>query len=320
MYNPATRLLAILELLQSHDRMSGTELARRLEVDKRSIRRYIVMLQDLGIPIEGTSGVHGGYRLRSGFKLPPLMLTENEATVITLGLLGIQRLGLAVDRESIEAALAKIQRVLPQAVRARVQALDSALALDSPQSSAITGSEWLLDLSQAAECGRSVWLRYCAESGDETSRLIDPYGLASRLGFWYLVGFCHLRGAMRIFRLDRIQQLESTDQSFTPQPNFDCLSYVEESVAMMPARWPVDVVLRLPLAEAEKRIPRGYANLQPIEAGVRLSGQFEDLDGVARFLVNVNCRFVVIGPNELRTVVRRLGEEMIASTNQITMI
>lgn len=253
MYNPATRLLTILELLQSHDLMSGSELAERLEVDKRSIRRYLVMLQDLGIPIEGTSGPHGGYRLRSGFKLPPLMLTENEAAAITLGLLGIQRLGLAVDRESVEAALAKIQRVLPQAVRERVQALASTLALDGPQSNMITGSEWLLDLTQAADRGRRVRLHYRAESGAETMRFIDPYGVANRLGLWYLVGFCHLRHGMRMFRLDRILQLEATDQSFTPPPNFDCLGYVEESVATMPAHWPIDVILHLSPTAARER-------------------------------------------------------------------
>jgi len=245
------------------------------------------------------------------------MLTEKEAAVITLGLLGIQRLGLAVDRESVEAALAKIQRVLPQAVRERVQALDSALELDSPRSHTVTGSELLLDLTEAADCGRSVRLRYRAESGDETSRVIDPFGVVSRLGFWYLVGFCHLRGAMRMFRLDRILLLESTDQSFTPPSNFDCLRYVEESVATMPAQWPVEVVLFLSITEAERRIPPGYAVLEPIETGVRFSGQFDDLNAVARFLVNIGCRFVVIEPDELRTVLRRMGEELIASTNRI---
>jgi predicted DNA-binding transcriptional regulator YafY len=315
MYNPATRLLTILELLQSHDLMSGTELARRLEVDKRSIRRYIVMLQDIGIPIEGTPGLHGGYRLRSGFKLPPLMLTENEATVVTLGLLGIQRLGLTMQSETIEAAIAKIQRVLPQSVRERVQALDSALALDNPASGTVGGSEWLLDLTEATARNQSLLLRYRAESGEETTREVDPYGVATRLGLWYLVGFCHLRDGMRMFRLDRILQLDSTDQSFVLPPNFDCLRYVMESVAAMPARWPVEILLRLSLAEAEARIPPGYAMLQPISDGVRLGGQFNDLDAVTRFLVSLGCRFVVVEPDELRVALRRLGQEMIDLAN-----
>src|ERR687894_1534136 len=97
MYHPTTRVLTILELLQAHAEMSGAEIAARLEVDRRTVRRYILMLQDLGIPIETTRGPHGGYRLRPGFKLPPLMLTDEEALAVTLSLIAARRQGLAVD-------------------------------------------------------------------------------------------------------------------------------------------------------------------------------------------------------------------------------
>src|SRR2546430_16585618 len=111
--------------------MSGPKLAERLEVDVRSVRRYITMLQDLGIPIEAERGRYGNYRLMRGFKLPPLMLTEDEALALTLGLLAAKRLGMAMAAPAVEGALAKIARVLPDALAARVQAGQESAALAS---------------------------------------------------------------------------------------------------------------------------------------------------------------------------------------------
>src|SRR2546430_539200 len=124
MYQPTTRLLTVLELLQARPSLSGAELARRLEVDGRTVRRYVMMLQDVGIPVEATHGRNGGYRLRPGFKLPPLLFTEEEALAVTLGLLAAHKLGLAVAAPAVEGALAKGGRALPTAFRGRVHAAD----------------------------------------------------------------------------------------------------------------------------------------------------------------------------------------------------
>ena len=123
MYHPTTRVLTILELLQARPGMSGTAIAEQLEVDRRTVRRYITMLQDLGIPIETTRGPHGGYRLRPGFKLPPLMLADDEALAVTLSLIAAQRQGVSIDPLATAGALAKIERVLPNALRERLQAV-----------------------------------------------------------------------------------------------------------------------------------------------------------------------------------------------------
>src|SRR5262245_39693885 len=128
MYHPTTRVLTILELLQARGSLSGAELAERLEVDRRTVRRYITMLQDLGIPIETTRGPHGSYQLRRGFKLPPLMLADDEALAITLSLFTARRTGMVADLLTVERALAKIERVLPEELRARVQAVQSVVA------------------------------------------------------------------------------------------------------------------------------------------------------------------------------------------------
>src|SRR5207253_9212175 len=122
MYFPTTRVLSVLELLQAHQRLSGPDIAERLEVNPRTVRRYITMLQDLGIPVEAERGRYGAYRLRPGFKLPPLMFTEDEALALTLALLAARRLGLTSPAAAVEGPLAKIERVLPLTSRQRLQA------------------------------------------------------------------------------------------------------------------------------------------------------------------------------------------------------
>src|SRR3712207_3806131 len=125
MYHPTTRVLTVLELLQSRGRITGPELAERLEVNARTARRYIGMLQDLGIPIEGERGRYGAYVLRPGFKLPPLMFGEDEALALVLGLLAARRIGLAAAAPAVEGALAKIERVLPPDLRRRIDAVQA---------------------------------------------------------------------------------------------------------------------------------------------------------------------------------------------------
>ena len=130
MYHPTTRVLAVLELLQTHGRMSGPDLAKRLEVDARTLRRYITMLQDLGIPIEAERGRYGAYVMGAGFKLPPMMFTDDEALALSIGLLAARQLGLAEAAPAVESAQAKLERVMPRALKGRVCALSETIALD----------------------------------------------------------------------------------------------------------------------------------------------------------------------------------------------
>src|SRR5579863_4789757 len=129
-YRPTARVLAVLELLQSHGRMTGAELARRLEVHIRTVREYVVMLQDLGIPVEAERGRYGAYRLRPGYKLPPLIFTEDESLALTLSLLLARENGLAQTSPAVESVLAKVERVLPQATRARIQAVEQTVIFE----------------------------------------------------------------------------------------------------------------------------------------------------------------------------------------------
>src|SRR5947209_9774570 len=202
MYFPATRVLTILELLQARQRLSGPELAERLEVNTRTVRRYVTMLQDLGFPVEAERGRHGYYRLRPGYKLPPLMFTEDEALALTLGLLAARRLGLTATAPAVEGALAKVERVLPVSLLERVRAVQETLNFAFHNSGMTPRSEVLLTLSGAAQQERRVELCYQSWQGEETKRPVDVYGLVYRGGYWYAVGYCHLREGLRVFRLD----------------------------------------------------------------------------------------------------------------------
>jgi len=320
MYFPTTRVLTILELLQSHYRLSGPELAERLEVNTRTVRRYITMLQDLGIPVEAERGRHGSYRLRPGFKLPPLMFTEDEALSLTLGLLVARRLGLTsavAAVPAVESAIAKIERVLPVALRERVQAVQETLILDFPRSGSTPRTEIVVTLCSAAQQQRRVFLRYSSWKGEESERAVDLYGLVYRSGYWYAVGYCHLRTDLRVFRLDRIVWAEMRDESFVRPADFDSLGYVMRSLAMTPTTWSIEALLETTLQEAQQYVPAVIATLEEVPEGVLLRCSVENLTWFAHFLAGLPCPFIVLQPAELRDELQKLAAriaEMAART------
>ncbi len=310
MYFPTTRVLTVLELLQSHQQLSGPELAERLEVDTRTVRRYITMLQDLGIPVKAERGRYGAYRLRPGFRLPPLMFTEDEALALTLGLLAARRLGLTVAAPAVEGALAKVERVLPVALRERVQAVQETLVFDFNPSDTSPTSEVVITLCAAAQQGRRVQMRYRSWSSEETERAVDVYGLVYRAGFWYAVGYCHLRTDLRVFRLDRVLHVEMLDETFIRPSGFDCLEHVVRSIANTPGTWLVDVLLETTLEEALRRVPPALATLEQAPDGVVLRCYVGNLDWIAHFLAGLGFPLVVRQPSELREALQRLAEEI----------
>ncbi|MBO0782424.1 MAG: WYL domain-containing protein, partial [Ktedonobacteraceae bacterium] len=190
MYHPTSRVLTVLELLQSRASITGPELAARLEMDVRTVRRYITILQDVGIPVEANIGRHGGYRLRPGFKLPPLMFTEEEAAAVMLGLLGTSWLEIGQSSLAVEGALAKISRVLPMRARERLKALSSHLFFLSPQMGEKPDASLLITLSEAiAQCQR-ISIDYHSHRNQTTHRKVEPYAIMGWQGHWYLIGYC----------------------------------------------------------------------------------------------------------------------------------
>ena len=310
MYFPATRVLTVLELLQSRQRISGPELATRLEVDIRTVRRYITMLQDLGIPVEAERGRYGFYRLRPDFKLPPLMFTDDEALALTLGLLMARKIGLGVATPAIEGALAKVERVLPTMLRERVQAVQKTLVFDIQPSSAVPNNVVVVTLCAAVQQQRRIWMRYRNwNATEETERLVDPYGLVYRVGFWYMVGYCHLRTELRTFRLDRIQITEMRSETFSRPPDFDSLAHVLKSIPNTPATWQVDVLLETTLENAQRVVPPALAVLEQENEGISFRCYVENLDWIAYVLLCLGCPFLVRQPSELRNALRELAQK-----------
>ncbi|MEZ4867438.1 MAG: YafY family protein [Caldilineaceae bacterium] len=313
MYFPSTRLLNILDLLRSYGQLTARGLAKHLDVDARTVRRYMVMLEDLGMPVETVRGRYGGYRLRTGYHLPPVVFADDEALTLLLGLLVAERLGLANKATGVDLLLAKLARVAPAALRDQIHLLDQALAMRLPQAQvAITGAT-LLSLLMAAYQRQQVQLCYRATDGEVTERRVDPYGVVYTIGFWYLAGYCHLRQDLRTFRLDRIVQVEAMATTFAPPPpDFDLLYYVEASIARKPWVWSTQVQLGVPLAEAERLIPPAMARLEANAQGALLRCEVEDLRQFAHFLIGLPCPLTVLGPPELRQELLALSDRAYA--------
>lgn len=314
MYHPTTRVLAVLELLQSHGRMTGAELAQRLEVNIRTLRRYITMLQDLSIPIVAERGRSGAYELGAGFKLPPMMFTNEEALALAIGLMAAQQLGLAESVHAVESTRAKLERVMPHELKARVRALTGTIKLDLNANSPTYSSEVLLTLSSAAQQQRRVHLHYRSSEAHETERDVDPYGLACRQGKWYVVGRCHLRHDMRSFRLDRITDVKLTDSKFERPDDFDPLNAIIHSVATLPRQYPFEVLLKTDLATAQRTIMDEMGLLEPHEQGVLLRGSTDFPAWLAGQLATLPYEFEVRETDEIRVALRARGEQLIAAS------
>lgn len=311
MASPATRVLALLELLQSHGQLSGRELAQRLEVDGRTLRRYIRHLEDLGIPVTTERGRHGGYRLVAGFKLPPLMFSAEEAQAIALGLLAVRGLGLAETAAAGASAQAKLERVMPANLQQRVRALSESATLDLPRSRAASDNGLLPALADAAQARQRVRLSYRSEQGETSLREVDPYGLVYRWGLWYLGGLCHLRQGLRSFRLDRIQALQTLDSHFERPAEFNAADHLNTSIANLPRAFPIEVQLHTDLHSATLELGRSVGMLVPHQDGVRLNARTDSLVWFARQLARLPFDFEICHPQELRSAVREQAQRLL---------
>jgi predicted DNA-binding transcriptional regulator YafY len=312
MFQQTSRVLTLLEMLQSKPFLNGPEIAARLEVDVRTVRRYVTTLQDMGIPVEAATGRFGGYKLRPGFKLPPLMFTNDEVLALTLGLLLARKVGVEAITPAVEGVLAKIERMLPLPLRQRVQAIQETLIVGMGKSDTLVERLVVETISLAAQQGYQVWLRYQAEDKQETERVIDPYKVVYHDGYWYAVAYCHLRSNLRVFRLDRVQRLEVQEGRYTP-PNFSNLEYMLLPFDETSEMWKIEVLLFLPLEKARHLLPLTLTNytLEQHGQGVLLHAWVESLDWMARFLVGLNCPFSISQPAELRVVLQEIAEEML---------
>jgi predicted DNA-binding transcriptional regulator YafY len=310
--------LAVLELLQTHGRMSGADMAGRLEVDGRTLRRYIVMLEQIGIPITTERGRHGGYALMPGFKLPPMMFTDDEALALSLGLLAARGLGLAEAAPAVASAQAKLERIMPDGLRRRASAIDDTVRLDlhapSYRNEPPSGNAALGALSMAAKEGRRVHLHYRA-GGADSERDFDTYGLAYYGGYWYAVGHCYLRQDMRTFRLDRVLQVQPARGLVRRPPGFDALEHLRQAVATMPRKFAAKILMQTDLESARRAFIDTIGLFEQTADGVLLHNQSDQLGWLARQLAAAPFEIRVLEPEALRDELRTVGERLLRAAS-----
>lgn len=311
MSRPTVRVLALLELLQAGGATSGPELARALDVDRRTLRRYIATLEELGIPIVAAQGRYGGYQLVPGFKLPPLMFTDDEAVALAMGLLAARGLGLGRAMPAVASAKAKLGRVMPERLKERLNAVDQSVALELARTPAPIDESVLGLLTTAAQDRRRIHLQYRTLQGESTERDFDPYGLVFREGRWYAVGMCHLRKGFRSFRLDRVGAATALETRFDRPVRFDALAYLKESLASLPRAHRIEVALATDLATAQREMVTGFGVLEWTGDGVLLRSQADDLGWFALQLAQLPFDFRVRSPAALAVAVASIGRRLV---------
>ena len=303
----------MLGLLQSRRRIAGAEIAERLEVSPRTVRRYVEILRELGVPVEGERGKYGAYSLRPGYKLPPMMFTEDEALGLGLALLAARRLGLSGVAPAVEGLLAKVERVMPEVLGERIRALEESVIQAVARPAALPGGAVVVALAEAARGRRRVRLRYRSGLGEETERRVEPYAVVHREGYWYAVAHDHLRGRMRVFRLDRVLEANVLEETFVRPPGFETSQQVLDALAAMRGdRWSVEVVLEARLEEAREQLPPMGVALEEAEGAVILRSSTSDLGWMARVLAGLSFPFAVRRPPELREEIRRHAAKIAA--------
>jgi predicted DNA-binding transcriptional regulator YafY len=301
------RVLATLELLESTESMTGSELALRLEVSPRSVQRYIARLQDLGVPVEGTRGVGGAYRLRPGFRLPPMVFNDDEALAIMLGLRALRHLGLSSLAPAEATATAKLERVLPKMVREGLTETLEAVELGESPWTVPANAVFVKTLARAARTCHVVSIEYQSETVT-TERALEPYGVMHHDGRWYVVGFCRLRQDTRIFRVDRIQNVAILEETFQRPVDFDAATFLLRTLPFSSATWQIEVWVDLDRARLQERVPKGRVTLEESGRGTLLRAQTANLEWFAAMLLSLECPLEVSSPKELKSAFGTLAE------------
>jgi predicted DNA-binding transcriptional regulator YafY len=256
-------------------------------------------------------GRDGGYRLIHGFKLPPMMFTNDEALALGLGLVATRSLGLVASTPASNSALSKIERVMPEKLRQRLRAVGETVSLDIAKASSSGNPDILALLSAATRDQQSVHLRYLTPQRVQTDRKIDPYGLAYLSGSWYVIAHCHLRKDNRSFRLDRIQSASLLPMSFGRPADFDAMRYITGAIATIPRAHQIKVLLHAEVADARVAIFSAFGMLEPVADCTILTIQADDLEWVARELARLPFSFVIREPALLNEVLTRHAMELL---------
>ncbi|MFB6864317.1 helix-turn-helix transcriptional regulator [Streptomyces virginiae] len=322
MPRPTGRVLTLLELLQSGGTRTVAELADRLGVEGRTVRRYVDQLIDLDLPVESVRGRYGGYRLAPGYRLPPLMLSDDEALAVVLGLVAGRRAGLATaERTAGETASAKIRRVLPGHIARRLDTLLEALAFtEQPGEFDTPDAGILLTIADAVRHHRPVSIRYTDRDGRRSERTLHAYGIVAHAGRWYVTGKDARIDEDRTFRLDRIADARTLPGSFEAPVGPDPEQRVLSGFATAEYRHEVTLRIHGTVEQIRARLPAGVASLEKHESAagedraterwLRVELRVERLDWLPPVLASLDRPFVIERPAELRDLVVALADRL----------
>jgi predicted DNA-binding transcriptional regulator YafY len=309
MLETSARLLRLLSLLQSRRAWAGPELAERLGVGVRTIRRDVERLRRLGYPVHAAPGVAGGYRLGAGAELPPLLLDDDEAVAVAVGLRTAAGGSVAGIEETSVRALAKLEQVLPAHLRRRVNALQ-AFTVPAPGSGPTVDADVLATIAGACRDHEGLRFAYRSHDASATRRRVEPHRLVHLGRRWYLLAFDLDRAEWRTFRADRIAKPLSAGARFAPRklPADDVAAYVSRAMSSARDRYHARVILHAPIAALERKVPATYGSLEPIDDATCMLHTGSDwLGGLAVYIAEIGVDFTVVDPPELIDRVRDLA-------------
>lgn len=309
------RLLQLLSLLQTPREWPGGELADRLGVSRRTVRRDIDRLRELGYPVQATLGAEGGYRLVAGKAMPPLVLDDEEAVAIAVGLrAGAGHALEGVDEASVRA-LAKLEQVLPSRLRHRVSTLQAATTPLTSGDGASIAPETLTVMASTVAGRERLRFAYRAGDGTASRRLTEPYRLVSTGRRWYLVAYDLDRADWRTFRVDRVGDPFATGVRFAPRelPTGSAAEFLRRSMQRHQESYDFEVTFAAPAKAVATRVPSWLGVPEPIgEGACRLRGRTADAaDWLAVRLALLGYEFTVREPAELVESVRELGGRLV---------
>lgn len=302
-------MLRLLSLLQTHRFWTGGDLADRLEVSDRTLRRDVERLRDLGYDVDAVRGAAGGYQLRAGGAMAPLLLEEEEAVAVAVGLRAAASGGVPGFEDTTLQALTKVISLMPPRLRRRMAALQTQTEGMAWGGGPVLDPAVLTTLAQACRDDEVVEFDYTAADGSGSTRRVEPHRLVNLGRRWYLAAYDRDRQDWRSFRVDRILATPATPgQRFRPReiPGGDAAAYVSRGLRDRPRQHRVSVTLAVPAATAAAAVGR-WAGIEPLgEERCRMTMDTDTLDWPVLVLAGLDCDFTVEGPDELGELLGRL--------------